>query len=477
MSSLKTNFFYQILYQILLVITPIVTTPYISRVLGAENSGIFSYTNTIATYFYIFCMLGIEQYGTRCIAYVRHDNRKVNLIFSELLNIHVFIAVLVNGLYFLTVYLFNVDYKEFLYLQFIYVISAVFDISWLFFGLEKFRITVVYNILIKIASTLSVFVFVNDRGDIRNYILIIVSSYLLTQVIIFYKAMKCVRYRKVPLKHSLRHLKPIVVLFAAVIAANINRLADKFILGCYEEIFELGCFEYADKIVRIPLSFIAALGTVMLSRVSGLVEDKNNEDKISSILLYSGVFILCVTNAMGFGIITIAPEFVIWFLGEEYQKSIILLQILSLTIPIVGWNNFIRTQVLIPNKKDSIYTKAVLTGAFFNVIFNVTTVPYLGSIGSSVSTVISYLIIFAMQTYPIRKSINCNEFQTSFTVFFSIGIISLCFSNLGFCYSHNLFVNKSNLFFAICIKTIYYSIIYCMGTYLYYKRHLNKVFT
>jgi O-antigen/teichoic acid export membrane protein len=150
MESLKKNFLYQTLYQILIVILPLITAPYVARVLGVDNSGVYSFSNTIANYFVVFAMLGLEQYGNRSIAKVRDNQNEMNKVFSELLIVHILVSIVAILFYFIYCFAFTSEYRAIFLLQGFYVVSSLFDVNWFFFGIEKFKLTVTRNTVIKV---------------------------------------------------------------------------------------------------------------------------------------------------------------------------------------------------------------------------------------------------------------------------------------------------------------------------------------
>lgn len=404
MGSLKKNFLYQSLYQVLIVILPFITAPYIARVLGADCSGVYSFTHTIANYFVVFGMLGLEQYGNRCIAKVRDNYDERCKVFSELFFLHVIVSIAAILLY--AVYCFTLvnEYRIIFLLQGIWVVSVVFDINWFFFGIEKFKLTVTRNAIIKILSVIAMFLFVKTKEDLGIYTFILAFSMFAAQIAVWPALRKNVEFKSVKFSDLKKHWKPLVILFIAVIAANLNRMIDKAMLGWFDKITELGCYDYADRIIRIPLSLIAALGTVMISKMSNLFA-RNDKAAAAKILDVSACLILLLSFGMGFGIAAIAPEFVTLYLGNEYVETIVLLSILSLSIPLVGWNNYIRTQILIPKEMDMVYTRAVSIGAAVNIIINCFLIYFIGARGASIATVVSYFVILLIQILPIYTEI------------------------------------------------------------------------
>lgn len=187
--------------------------------------------------------------------------------------------------------------------------------------MELFKLTVIRNIIIKLLSVLAIFILVNDKTDLWIYAIIMAASMFISQVILWKFLPKYVSLKMVSIKSCVLHLRPILVLFTAVIAANIYRMFDKVMLGWYGHMNNLGCYDYADKIIRIPLSLITAMGTVMLSKMSNLFARKDTE-QAEKMLELSALFVLLMSFAMAFGIAGIAPEFVIVFWGTVMRKAL-----------------------------------------------------------------------------------------------------------------------------------------------------------
>lgn len=403
-NNLKFNYIYSCIYQILIIILPIITAPYVSRVLGADLLGEFTYVNTISYYFVLFIMLGISNYGNRCIA-SSYDSEDRNKYFIEIYSFQLIWGVFISLLYIIFIILQKSKINIYLYIiQFLYVISAIFDVSWYFFGTEQFKLSVSRNIVIKLLAAIFVFVFVKDKDDLVIYTIIMTGFTLLGQVALWFIAMKEEQFKLVKISILKKHIKPIIILFIPVLAVSIYAYLSKIILGNMSSMAELTYYEYAYKIVSAPLSIITALGTVMLPRISNLYSKKQSKEAIE--LIYkSFYFVTLISVPMSAGLAAISAKFSLIFYGVEYLKCGYVMFILALSIPFISWGNVIRTQYLIPLKKDSVFIKAVVIGAIFNIIFNCIAIPYLGSIGAAVGTVLTEVLVCIYQIVIIRKEI------------------------------------------------------------------------
>lgn len=467
---ISINFIYQTTYQILLVISPLITAPYIARILGPANNGIFSYTHAIANYFVVFAALGIEAYGNRSIAQARIKGKKeLDRTFSSIFLMHFVVAVLVNIIYVIYVLFIASKYKSISLIQGIWVLSSIFDINWLFFGLEEFKLTVTRNIMIKFILIFSVFIFVKTVDDLWKYTLIMVSGTFISNLVLWFFVKKYVNLIKVPMREALIHLRPLFILFLAVIATSIYRMIDKVMLGNIVKIENLGAYEYADKMLRLVVSIITALGTVMLPRMSALYAE-NNYQLADRYIMGSSQFLFIMAFWLAFGLGGVADEFMPILLGKGYSSSIILIKILSISIPIMGWNNLIRTQILMPKHKDKVYMIAVWAGAIINVIMNYFLIRALGTIGAAISTVIAYGVVCLFQTFPIRKEIKISRHFSHIIFPFISGIIMyFLIRKIGSLFGRSI----------LCVITeiIVGSVVYLVLIFIYLYKSNNEIFT
>ena len=402
---IKVNFIYQLAYQILLVILPLVTAPYIARVLGPENNGIYTYTHAIVNYFVVFAALGIEAYGNRLIAQSKNKDRQtLNKAFSSVFWMHFIVACAAAVVYFVYVTVIAGRYRQIAVIQGIWVLASIIDINWLFFGLEEFKLTVTRNTIIKLVTVFCVFAFVRTRDQLWLYTLIMGLSTFLSNAVLWGFARKYVLFTRVTFREIFVHFKPLVILFLAVIATSIYRMIDKVMLGWYSDMSNLGSYEYADRMIKLVITLITALGTVMLPRMSALYAEGKDE-QAARYMNSTSQFMFVMAFALAFGLAGIADEFMPTLLGPGYEGSVILTKVLCISLPIMGWNNLVRTQVLMPKEKDRVYIVAVWAGAIVNIILNYLFIHWYGPIGAAIATVAAYAVVGAFQTYPLRKEL------------------------------------------------------------------------
>lgn len=405
MTKLKKNFIYNIIYQLLNLCLPIITVPYISRTLGATASGIYSYTYSIVNYFMIFGMLGISNYGNRKIAKCRGDKEELSKEFISLYALQFFLTMCSLFIYVLYC-IFLSKYSVVCAIEILFLVSTLLDISWLYFGLEEFKKTVTRNILVKLVSLILILVFVKAPKDLYIYTLIMASSTALSQLILWKDIRKYVHFdiSLLHIKDILNHVHGVLILFIPVISYSIYKIMDKIMIGLLSFVEEVAYYEYAEKIINIPIGFITALGTVMLPKISNLVANQDSE-KVKTYLFKSLKFILFIAIPSCFGLIAVGSDFAVLFLGKDYQQTGTLIQCLAVTIPFTAWANVVRTQWLIPTEKDNIYIGTTIVGALLNLIINLLLIPIYGALGACIGTICSEFLIMFLQSYLSRKEI------------------------------------------------------------------------
>ena len=357
--SIKKNYLYNLMYQLLIIISPIITTPYLARVLGPKGTGIYSYTISVVTYFILFGSLGTSLYGQREIAYNQSNKAERDKIFWELVLFRLVTMGIVCIIYFFTFTL-NGEYMQYYQILLLELIANFLDINWFFLGLENFQKIVTKNFILKILSIILIFLFIKDSNDVNKYLFIYALTTFLSNFVLWFGLKKNVS--KIDWKniHIFKHLKYILILFIPQIAVHIYTILDKVMLGViFNDMEEVGYYEQSQKIIRLLLTLITSLGAVMLPRIANLFAE-NKEDEIKKYMDNSLKFVFILAFPLIFGIISVADSFVPLFFGKGYDKVIIIMQILSPIVLFVGLSNVIGNQYLLTTKNQGKYTFSLL---------------------------------------------------------------------------------------------------------------------
>lgn len=409
MSSIKKNYFYNIVYQVLVLIIPLITAPYLARVIKASGVGAYSFTYSMVYYFMLFTLLGVNNYGNRTIAKVRDDKKKLSKTFWSIYLFQFLIGTIMLILYIIYVFIFCDKYKNIALIQTIFIISAILDINWFYFGLEEIKMTISRNLLVKLSSLLLLFIFVKHQNDLWKYTLIMSSMTALSQVLLWSFVRKKIDVVKVKWLDIKSHIKPNLILFIPVIAVSLYRIMDKIMLGMISNISEVGYYENAEKIINIPITLINALGIVMLPRISNLAS-KGEEKKIEDYIFKSIKFIMFLSSSMCFGLIAIGYNFAPLFFGHEFQKTGILIMLLAPILLFASFANVLRTQYLIPKEMDKIYIISVSLGALINLILNLIFIPKYASIGACFGTIAAEFMVMFYQAMAVRKKLDIKKY-------------------------------------------------------------------
>lgn len=422
MNKIIKNYIYTITYQILNIVLPLITTPYISRIFGAEKIGVFSYTYSIVQYFVLFAMLGISDHGNRSIAKVRSSHIQKEETFWSIYMIQIASSILAIFLYILYLLFSNSEYRKIAVLQFIYLAASIFDINWYFWGNEKFKLTVSRNIIIKLAAVSGIFLFVKNENDLIIYVLINSGSIFISNLLLWFFLLQDIKIIRVKRKKIFKNIKPILILFVPLIARSIFVFMDKIMLGNMSTMDQVGYYENAEKLILAPTAILTSLGTVMLPRISLL--NSSGELKQSRRLTdISMQYILFAGFAFSFGMAAIAPTLIPVFLGVEFKPCIVLVCLMSITIILVGWANVIRTQYLIPNGDDRPYMWSVVWGAAINFTINYIFIPYNGAIGAVWGWIAAEIFITVYQTVSSIKGLPIKNYLLNTMPYFMAGMV------------------------------------------------------
>ena len=397
------NYMYNLIYQILIIVLPIITTPYLSRVLGVENLGIYGYTVSIVTYFTLACAFGITKYGQREVAYVQNDKEKYSKVFWELSFIKL-ISVIAFSIIFVLAFCIQGDFAIYYRILLFEIIAVFFDITWFFQGMEDFKKVVIRNLIIKIVAVICIFAFVKSKDDLMYYFIIYVLSTLIGNISLWINLKKYVQKPSIDFKQLKKHFKPMFSLFIPQIATSIYTILDKTMLGTLaNDISEVGYYEQSQKIIKIALTLVTAMSIVMMPRISNMFSNKNN-NKIEKYMNECFQFNWFLGIPISFGIAAIAPTFVPWFFGPGYDKISSLLILVCPIVVIISFSTTIGTQYLVSIKKQNIQTISVIVGAIVNVLLNIILISVLNSLGAVIATIVAELVITTIEiVYVVKK--------------------------------------------------------------------------
>lgn len=405
MNKLKSNIIYNLSFQILILILPLITAPYLSRVLGVDGTGTYSYVFSVAYYFQIATTLGLANYGNRAIAKVKDNRKKVSKTFWSIYLMQLSIGVVALSAY--LVYSFFIAEAVFriYYIAFIpYVLAAVVDVNWFFFGLTDFKFTTIRNTIVKLLSLICIFSFVKTKDDLLLYFIIMGATFLLSSILLWTRVRKNADFYLPSAKEVIVHIKPNLILFIPILAMSIYRVMDKIMIKELSSITENGYYENADKIISMSLTAFSAVATVMMPSVSNMVA-QGKKDEIKALLRDTMQISMFIGFGMLFGLMAVGGVFAPIFFGADFKETGVLIQLLSVTIVVSGWKAVLRSQYIIPYEKDKAYVISLVAGAAVNVVCNYYFIRLYQARGAVIGTIAAELVGFIIQTAVAAKDI------------------------------------------------------------------------
>lgn len=415
------NYLYNAGYQILALIIPLITAPYISRTLKPHGVGIYADTNAWIQWFVLIASIGIALYGNREIAYVRDDKEKMSRTFWEIqivklvMTLVAYIALVI----FLQIY---TKYTWYIWVQSINILAATLDISWLYMGLEDFKRTVIRNTGVKILSLVLILTFVKTPNDVALYIFLTGFSILLGNLTLWPRLRIILTRVKLSSLRPLRHLKPSLALFVPQIATQIYLILNKNMLGIIVNSTAVGYYNNSDSLVKMVLALVTATGTVMLPHVASEFA-KGNKEAINEMLYSSFDFVSFLSVAMAFGLAAVGLHGVPYFYGEGFAPVGPAIMIESAVIVIIGWSNAIGIQYLLPTDRVKEFSTSVIIGAVVNFILNFPLMELWGLKGAMISTVLSEATVTGYQFWTIRNDIEYKRLFTNIWKYLLSGFI------------------------------------------------------
>ena len=404
--KLVQNYLYNVLYQMLVLISPFITTPYLTRVMGAEALSINTWTANIVQWFVLFGIMGVNTYGNKEIAKVRDDKETVSRTFFEIFLMQLCSMILSAVVFFLYAFVLGNEYHLYLMIQSISLLSVALDITWFFYGVEDFKKASIRNMIVKIVGIAMIFLFIKGPEDLSKFILINAGVGVCGQLIMWAQLKEYIHFVKVDAKGILRHVKPNIALFVPQIAISVYSVLDITMLGAlYEDIRHVNFYEQAQKFVKMFLFFVTSIGSVMLPRVSHVYHLKQY-DQVERYLNKTLRFAVYMSIPMIFGITGMIQNFIDWFLPAEYSVVGSMIIFTSPIILFISLSNVFGTQFLVPTGNIKPYTVSVISGACLNFALNSVLIPKFGAYGAIAASVSAELTVTVIQWFAIRGKIS-----------------------------------------------------------------------
>ena len=397
------NYLYNLSYQILTIILPIITVPYVTRIFTSEVLGNYIFYNSIVSYFSLFAILGIGVYGTKQIAAASD----VSSTFWNIYAIQLIASILAIVVYLIVAFSIPQMSGVIPLIVGITLFANMMDISWLFSGKEDFKKITIRNIVVRLIGVISIFTFVKSSDDLYLYVFLIVIFDFLGQFVMWVPAKKFIKRPSFNAKVIKKNLHPIVLLFLPQVAISLYVVLDRTLLGLLGSYSDVGIYEQGQKLISILLKVVSSLGVVMLPRVANLLSERRDKEA-QNMVRFSFILYNLIIFPMIFGLISVNEVFVKLFLGQNFQDVKYVLYVIVFNIMFVGWTNILGYQVLVVRNKNKEFMLSTTIPAFVSVAVNIAVIPFFGYIGASITSVVVEILVFAIQWYYSRNIINKN---------------------------------------------------------------------
>lgn len=456
-NKVSVNYIYNMLYQVLTFLTPIITAPLLARTLGSTNLGIYDYTYTIVNWFTIVGMLGISTYGNREIAKASatNDRNIVSKKFSEIFTLQMVSVLISFTIFALLILLTNFQYKTIFIIQGLLIFSSAFEISWFYAGMQDFKKVSIRNMILKLITVVGIILLIHDDSDLILYTSFLAILSVFNSLILFYKISDYVDYKKPTIKEFCSHIKGSIALFIPQIATTIYSVFGRTLIGMlYTDINEVAFYNYAYRFDTMVLYIVTTIGTVMLPKVVQIRSEGNDEEakRITNKTL-KVAFLLSLPLAIGFA--TVSPYFIPWFLTESFSRVSTIICFLAPTIVFISITNVLGTQYLIPFEKTSKYTISVVSGCFISLLFNFLLIKPLGGVGAAITTTITEFAVFVIQYCFVRKSFNFDGILKKFFKYlFTASVMGVVIVLIGIALGVGLITNILQVIVGVLLYAI-----------------------
>lgn len=407
MGKLTKNYLYNLTYQLLVFLVPIITAPYLTRTLGAEQLGIYSYVYSITSIINTVTMLGTHTYGYRQVAYTRDNTKLCNRVFWEMTILKLSLGVIGTVFYFLYAYK-NEYFIQFLY-YYPWLLASYIDLSFIYVGMEEMKYPVMRNIMVKILSVIGIFVIVHVPDDLNKYILVLSLSTLIGSLTIYIGLKKYVLFTiqsvGIRIGSIMDHLRMSFSLFLPQAASYVYLQVDKIMIkALVHGTAQISFYDQADKLVRVPLTVILVLSTVIMPRMAN-ISQKGNLEELYGYLFKSFQLSLLLAAPMAVGIAVLAKGFVPWYLGSEFTSTSTAMMILAPIIVTTSIGGVIGTQYFTATNQINILLVANLSAFGSNIICNYFLISKLGYLGAAIATILASGISAAIQLIYLNKTV------------------------------------------------------------------------
>lgn len=431
--SVKVNYILNLINTGTQMLFPLITFPYVCRVIEADGIGQINFFQSIISYISLFTCLGIPMYAIREIARDRSDVVQMNRTAMEILLLHSMLTLVgyaIVAILCLTVPQIQVNIPLFLILSLTIFFTAI-GCEWFYQGIEDFKYITIRGLIIKTVSVVLLFILVKSKTDLLYYGCYTVFGVLGGNIFNFFRLRKYIHRENIIFSelHIKRHIKPVLKVFSFSVVTSIYLQLNTVLLGFLKNALAVGYFAAATKVMQMLLTMSACLGSVMMPRASHLIAE-NKEDEFNRLIQKSYDFTLAIALPMTIGLIFCAPSLITALCGVKFEHSILPSQIIAPIILMVAISNVFGIQVLFPKGKINIVTLCCGIGAVADLILNLCLIPFFSYIGTSIAYLGAEVATTVSMYFIGRRYIPIIYFKKSHLTY-ALGCIVMAFALYG----------------------------------------------
>lgn len=460
--SVKFNLLMNVILKASAFIFPLITLPYVTRVLGVENNGKISFATSVISYFTLFSQMGIPTYGIRACAKVRENPQKLKQTIAELITINAVFAVVAYIALAISIFVVPKFHQQMglLVISSARILLTLIGMEWFYQAIEQYQYITLRNLLFKFLSLLLLFAWVKKIEDYLLYCGINIIGIYGSYVVNLIHSRKFISKDKIGRLNLRQHMKPIFTFFALSLAVSIYTNMDTVMLGFIKSDIEVGYYNLATKIKDVLVAALTALGTVLMPRISFYYSVGENQ-KLKQLLEKSMHFTVLTTLPAVLFFNLVSREVVIFLGGEQYLPSVICMQIITMAILPISFANIACTQILAPMGRELYTMYSTVAGAFVNLVANSVMIPQMGASGAALGTVIAEITVAVIQIYYARDFYLPLLKKKDFTI-----ILIGCFVTAGVLMFFNRVVFIDVLITKITLELGLFGIVYAVALLL-----------
>lgn len=439
--SIIKNYLYNTIYQIISMLIPLITMPYLTRVFDPQQLGLNSLSLSIANYFMLFGVLGMHMYGNRQIAYVRDNKEKLAKTFWSLYTVQLATSTISLIIYYIFIYYFTSVNRDIYLIQGLNIISVMIDISWLFMGLEDFKKVVIRNSFARLVGLACIFIFIKSSDNLLLYALLTVVVNIISILLMWFYVPRYVGKIVIDKKIVKKTIRPLLRLFLPQIATQVYTLLARTLVGFLSTNDQVIFYDYSQKIVNMVLAMITSIGVVLLPRVSNIIGNGKKEE-VPKIIEKTFKIVSYLAIPMAIGLMCVSKILVSWFLDPKYLLVGQLTAWTSLIIIAVSWANIIGVQYLIATKQENKYTLSIIIAAVVNLIMNLFLIPKNGAAGAIISLIAAEYIGIVIQLILVRNQLPVKRMILSILKYIIVSVImGVIVIFIGNCINNGMLAN------------------------------------